>query len=128
MDIDIGTPSRDHLKFPRIAKPVQSVKKKVRELAQKKRQTFDDSYFDEPVQKSSRKVVQKSSFEPVKKKAKYLKEVISPKESLFECHAVANSPKPGNKEQHELATLSLPTAGKTTQSSFPVVDSETEKR
>ncbi|GJN40181.1 hypothetical protein PR202_gb29360 [Eleusine coracana subsp. coracana] len=129
MDLDIGTPSRDHLKFPRIAKPVHSVKKKAKELAQKKRRTFDDSYFDEPVQKSSRRAVAKSSFEPVKKKAKYLKEIIGPGESLLECHVVANSPKqPVNKQEQELASLSLPTTGKTPRSSFPAVDSETEKR
>ncbi|KAK3123209.1 hypothetical protein QOZ80_8AG0626260 [Eleusine coracana subsp. coracana] len=129
MDLDIGTPSRDHLKFPHIAKPVHSVKKKVKDLAQKKRRTFDDSYFDEPVQKSSRRAVAKSSVEPVKKKAKYLKEIIGPGESLLECHVVANSPKqPVNKQEQELASLSLPTKRKTPRSSFPAVDSETEKR
>ncbi|TVU06566.1 hypothetical protein EJB05_49787 [Eragrostis curvula] len=131
MDLDIGTPARDHLKFPRIAKPVHPVKRKVKELAEKKRQTFDDSYVDEPVQKSSRMVVTKRSLEqpvskPVKKKAKYLKEMIRPEESVLECHAVANQPKQPAKD--EFTTLSLPATGKTPQSSFPVVDTETEKR
>ncbi|XP_062191405.1 protein ENHANCED DOWNY MILDEW 2-like isoform X2 [Phragmites australis] len=124
MDLDIGTPSRNHLKFPRIAKPVDSVKKKVKELAEKKRRTFDDLYVDEPRQKSSRRVSIKSSFEqpvfePEKKKTKCLKEMMRPEESLVECAAVVSSPKQPAK------SLAI---GKTPQSSFPVVDSETEKR
>jgi hypothetical protein len=41
MDLDIGTPSRDHLKFPRVPMLVNSVKKKVKELAEKKRRTSE---------------------------------------------------------------------------------------
>jgi hypothetical protein len=128
MDLDIGTPSRDHLKFPRIAKPVHSVKKKVKELAEKKRRTFDNLCFDKPVHKSSRRLVTKSSFEqpvsePVKKKAKYLKKMACHEESLLECHTVANTPKLPVKEDESLLIT-----GKTPQSSFPIVDSETEKR
>ncbi|KAL6644237.1 hypothetical protein ACP70R_015845 [Stipagrostis hirtigluma subsp. patula] len=130
MDIDIGTPSRDHLKFPRTAKPVDSVKTKVKELAEKKRRTFDGSYVDEPTQRSSKRIGMKGSFEqcePDKKKVKCLKEMIQPDESLIECAAVASSPKQPAKEQ-ESRTLSLLATRKTPQSSFPVVDSETEKR
>ncbi|XP_062196409.1 protein ENHANCED DOWNY MILDEW 2-like isoform X2 [Phragmites australis] len=134
MDLDIGTASRGHLKFPHIAKPVDSAKKKVKELVEKKRRTFDDLYVDEPMQKSSRRVATKSSFEqpvfePEKKKAKCLKAMIQPQESLVEFAAVVNSLKQLVKEhEQELGTMSSLATGKTPQSSFPVVDSEIEKR
>ena len=79
MDLDIGTPSRDHLKFPRTSKPVDSVKKKVKELAEKKRRVSDDLCVNDHMQKSSRKVgmkgsFERSGFEPEKKKLKTSKE------------------------------------------------------
>ena len=133
MDLDIGTPSRDHLKFPRISKPVDSVKKKVKELAKKKRKVSDD-YVNDPMQKSSRSVSMKGSFEqpgfePEKKKAKNLKRMIHPEEPAVKRAAHVSSLKQHVKgEEQELDSLSSLATGKTPQSSFPVIDSDTEKR
>ncbi|XP_015695945.1 protein ENHANCED DOWNY MILDEW 2-like [Oryza brachyantha] len=145
IDLDIGTPPRDHLRFPHVAKTAYSVKKKVKELAEKKRQIFDDSNVHEPLQKRklnekfnaksdrAKKAGVKTSFEghvfeSEKKKTKYLKEATLPEASLVECVAAASN----SRDQHmkelekELGTSSL--MGKIPQSSFPIVDSETEKR
>ncbi|OEL26184.1 Protein ENHANCED DOWNY MILDEW 2 [Dichanthelium oligosanthes] len=133
MDLDIGTPTRDHLKFPCISKPVDSVKKKVKELAKKKRRTSDDLYV-EPMQKSSRRVDMKGSFEqpgfePEKKKAKCLKRMIQPEEPLVERASLVSSLKQHVKEEEQgLESLSSLATGKTPQSSFPVIDSDTEER
>ncbi|XP_012702493.1 protein ENHANCED DOWNY MILDEW 2 isoform X2 [Setaria italica] len=133
MDIDIGTPSRDHLKFPRISKPLDSVKKKVKELAEKKKRTSDYLYVNEPMQKSSRRVGMKGSFdqsgfEPEKKKAKNLKGMIQPEEPVVKRAALVSSLKHLKEEEQELESLSSLATGKTPQSSFPVIDGDTEKR
>ncbi|RLN03789.1 protein ENHANCED DOWNY MILDEW 2-like isoform X2 [Panicum miliaceum] len=134
MDLDIGTPSRDHLKFPRISKPVHSVKKKVKELAEKKRRVSDELYVNDPMQKSSRRVGMKGSFErpgfePEKKKVKNLKGMIHPEEPAVKRAAHVTSPKQHVKgEEQELESLSSLATGKTPQSSFPVIDVDTEKR
>ncbi|CAL4998121.1 unnamed protein product [Urochloa decumbens] len=133
MDLDIGTPSRDHLKFPRISKPVDSVKKKVKELAEKKKRTSDNLYVNEPMQKSSRRVRMKGSFEqlgfvPEKKKAKTLGR-IQPEEPAVERAALLSNLKQHVKEEDQgLESLSSLATGKTPQSSFPVIDDDTEKR
>ncbi|KAL6842480.1 hypothetical protein ACP4OV_027715 [Aristida adscensionis] len=128
IDIDIGTPSRDHLKFPHTEKPVSSVKNKVKELAEKKRRTFGGSCADEPVQKCAKRLGTKGSFEqhgfePEKKKAECLKDMMQPKESLV----IASSPKQPSKEQGN-GSLSLLATRKIPESSFPVVDTEMENR
>ncbi|CAO2188932.1 unnamed protein product [Urochloa humidicola] len=134
MDIDIGTPSRDHLKFPRISKPVGSVTKKVKELAEKKKRTSNVLYVTESMQKSSRRVRMKGSFEPPgfvheKKKAKTHKGMIQPEEPAVERAALVSGIKQHVKEEEqELESLSSLATGKTPQSSFPVIDGETEKR
>jgi len=134
MDLDIGTPSRDHLKFPRTSKPVDSVKKKVKELAEKKRRVSDDWCVNDHMQKSSRRVgmkgsFERSGFEPEKKKAKNLKRMIHPEEPAVKRAAHVSSLKQHVKgEEQELDSLSSLATGKTPQSSFPVIDSDTEKR
>ncbi|PUZ51084.1 hypothetical protein GQ55_6G145200 [Panicum hallii var. hallii] len=134
MDIDIGTPSRDHIKFPRISKPVNSVKKKVKELAEKKRRVSNDLYVNDPMQKSSRRVGMKGSFErpgfkSEKKKAKKLKGMINPEEPAVKRAAHVSSLKQHVKgEEQELESLSSLATEKTPQSSFPVIDADTEKR
>ena len=133
MDLDIGTPSRDHLKFPRISKPVDSVKKKVKELAEKKRRVSDDWCVNDHMQKSSRRVGMKGSFEqpgfePEKKKAKNLRRMIHPDEPAVKHAALVSSLKHVKGEEQELESLSSLATGKTPQSSFPVIDSDTEKR
>jgi hypothetical protein len=130
MDIDIGTPSRDHLKFPRISKPLDSVKKKVKELAEKKKRTY--LYVKESMQKSSGRVGMKGSFdesgfEPEKKKARNLKGMIQPEEPAVKRAALVNL-KLLKEEEQELENLSSLATGKTPKSSFPVIDGDTEKR
>lgn len=131
MDLDIGTPSRDHLKFPRIS---DSVKKKVKELAEKKRRTSDDLHVNEPMQKSSRRVGMKGSFEQpgseaVQKKAKSLKGIIHPGQPAFKRTTLISSLRQHVKEEEqELESLSSLATGKIPQSSFPVIDGDTEKR
>ncbi|KAF8675577.1 hypothetical protein HU200_047646 [Digitaria exilis] len=134
MDLDIGTPSRDHLKFPRISKTVNSVNKKVKELTEKKRRTSDDLYDNEPMQKCSRRVGMKGSFEqpgsePEKKKAKSLKGIIQPAQPAFERTNLISSLRQHVKEEEkELESLSSLATGRIPQSSFPVIDGDTEKR
>lgn len=133
MDLDIGTPSRDHLKFPRISKTADSVKKKVKELAGKKRRTSDDLHVNEPMQKSPR-VGMKGSFEQAgseaeQKKAKSLKGIIHPGQPAFKRTTLISSLRQHVKEEEqELESLSSLATGKIPQSSFPVIDGDTEKR
>lgn len=126
MDIDIGTPSRDHIKFPRVEKSADCVKKKVKELAEKKKRSLDVSYVDEPLQKAAKLLDKFNAKDGEKAKRK---ETTQLEASLVECAADASSPKqPGKGQERELGPLSSPTMGKTPWSSFPVVDSEIEKR
>ncbi|KAG8087097.1 hypothetical protein GUJ93_ZPchr0010g10774 [Zizania palustris] len=128
MDLDIGTPPRDHIKFPHVEKPAYSVKKKVKELAEKKRRIFDDSYSEKAKKAGVKRSFEEHVFEPEMKKLKYMKETTQPEASLVECSAAASSPnQPVRELEKELGPSSLAT-GNTPQSSFPIVDSETERR
>ncbi len=76
----------------------------------------------------------KSEFEEVleseKKKTRSLKKRTQPEEPLVECAAAAaanNANRPVKEREKELGTSSLD-MGKIPLSSFPIVDSETEKR
>lgn len=145
MDLDLGTPARDHLKFPHAEKSVDSVKKKVKKLAGKKKRTFDGSYVDESLQKNAKfpgklsakdgekarrdgtkSLFKQHAVEPEKKKAKYLKETAPLEASSIT--APKHRKQPGKDQKQELGTLSSPATDKTPWSSFPIVDSETEKR
>ena len=139
MDLDLGTPSRDHIKFPSVEKPTDCVKKKVKQLVEKKRRTFDDSNVDDTLQKAAklqenfivkdsvkaRRAGMKSSFEqhvfePERKKRKYIKEAAQPEASSI---SAANGPKqPRKVQEQEPGPMSSP------WSSFPTVDSEIENR
>ncbi|CAO2168770.1 unnamed protein product [Urochloa humidicola] len=108
-----------------------SVKKKVKELAEKKKRTSD---VTESMQKPSRRVGMKGSFEQPgfvheKKKARTLKGMIQLEEPAVERAALVSGIKQHVKgEEQELESLSSLATGKTPQSSFPVIDGETEKR
>lgn len=145
IDNDIDTPVRDHIKFPKIEKPSQFLKKGPKLLVKKKR-TCDESVHDQLL-KDTMKVKNKVSvqereqnkqttrevfdtedlvYRPEKKKAKVLKEKIQlpnvPKDPSV------SSPKPAKEPQQEQAPLPLSATRKIPLSSFPTVDSETEKR
>lgn len=145
MDLDLGTPSRDHIKFPSVEKPTDCAKEKVKKLAEKKIRTFDDSYVDDPLQKvakfqekfnakdsvKARRAGMKSSFEqhvfePERKKRKYVKETTQPEASSI---SAASGPKQSREAQEqEPGPMSSHVTGKTPWSSFPTVDNEIEKR
>ncbi|KAJ1289089.1 hypothetical protein BS78_02G138300 [Paspalum vaginatum] len=145
IDSDIETPVRDHIKFPKIEKTPQYLKKGDKLLAKKKKRTYSESVCDQPLKdnmkmktrvyvqegeqnkQTTREVSEKNSTEnlvyrPEKKKAKFVKEKIQlpdvPNDPL-------SSPLP---QEQELAPLPSFATRKIPQSSFPTVDSEIEKR
>ncbi|OEL22228.1 Protein ENHANCED DOWNY MILDEW 2 [Dichanthelium oligosanthes] len=149
IDSEIDTPVRDHIKFPKIEKPAQILKKGAKLLVKKKKWTYSEAVLDEPskdtgkmkgkvrVQKSeqtkqtSREVSAKSFtenliVEPEKKKAKFLKEKIQPALRVAKDPSLSSS-KPV-KEQEQEQELPSSTTRKIPLSSFPTVDSEAEKR
>ena len=136
IDSDIETPVRNHIKFPgipKIVKPADYLKRKNKVLINKRKRDFDESFPDQPSIKAAklpvkvrvqeehaRKFAVKSSSEqfvdkPEKKKPKVK-------------DTSASSSRPANEQEKYLATSSLSTMGSLPQSSFPRVDSETEKR
>ena len=138
---------RDHIKFPKVEKPAQLFKKGDKLLVKKKKRTFSEAVLDQPskntgkmegmvhVQKSeqtSREVPTKSYtkdlvFEPEKKQAKFLKEKIQPEPHVAKDPSVS-SPKPVKEQEQELVVLPSSATRKIPLSSFPVVDTEAEKR
>ncbi|XP_019707884.1 protein ENHANCED DOWNY MILDEW 2 isoform X2 [Elaeis guineensis] len=144
IDEDLGTPIRNHIIFPDIPekKKVTNVQKnKVKLLAEKKRQVFDDLPGDHTSVKLT-KVVNKSSggershfkgknskgiTEQVlnsQKKVKALKESLQI-DSYKAFGAVIEDNKIAKKEK--IPTVIPESCGKTS-SSFPVIDNETEKK
>lgn len=142
MDLDLGTPSRDHMKFPSVESSTDCVKKKVKKLVEKKKRTFDDFYVDDPLQKGAKlqekfnakdnvkarrsgmkSSIEQNVFEPKRKKTKYVKEKSQPEASSV---SAASGPKQPQKQ--EPGTMSSQAMGETPWSSFPIVDSEIEKR
>ncbi|KAF0895444.1 hypothetical protein E2562_012452, partial [Oryza meyeriana var. granulata] len=149
IDTDIETPTRDHIKFPRISnieKPERLLKKSIKEVVNKKKRTFSESVPDHLstergklpdmvcIQESdqARKISARSSSEqfivkPEKKKAKFLKDRARPEPCMIK-DAATSSTKPAKKQEKLLVTMPSSTSRKIPQSSFPTVDSETEKR
>ncbi|RLN34979.1 protein ENHANCED DOWNY MILDEW 2-like isoform X2 [Panicum miliaceum] len=147
IDSEIDTPVRDHIKFPKVEKPAQFFKKGAKLLAEKKKRTFSEAVLDQPlkdtgkmkgivhVQKSkqtNREVSTKSFtedlvFKPEKKKAKFLKEKIQTEPHVAKDPSV-NSPKPVKEQEQELVVLPSSATRKIPLSSFPIVDSEAEKK
>uniref|UniRef100_A0A0D9V1G7 Zinc finger PHD-type domain-containing protein n=1 Tax=Leersia perrieri TaxID=77586 RepID=A0A0D9V1G7_9ORYZ len=147
IDTDIDTPIRDHIKFPRIPnieKPAILLKKSIKVVKMKKR-PFSESVTDQlsTVLKSpdivcnkesdcARKISARSSSEQLvvkhdKKKTRFLKDRAQPEPCMTK-DASASSTKPAKVQEKLLATMSSSPSRKTPQSSFPTVDSETEKR
>ncbi|RLM85862.1 uncharacterized protein C2845_PM04G16980 [Panicum miliaceum] len=150
IDSEIDTPVRDHIKFPKVEKPAQFFNKGDKLLVKKKKRTFNEAVLDQPskdtgkmkgmvhVQKSelteqtSREVSTKSYAEdlvskPEKKKAKLLKEKIQPEPRVAKDPSVS-SPKPVKEQEQELVVSPSSATRKIPLSSFPIVDSEAEKR
>uniref|UniRef100_A0A0E0JJF4 Zinc finger PHD-type domain-containing protein n=1 Tax=Oryza punctata TaxID=4537 RepID=A0A0E0JJF4_ORYPU len=147
IDTDIDTPIRDHIKFPRILnieKPARLLKST---KVVKKKRPFSESV---PYQLSTelrklpdmvcvqendraRKISARSSSEqfvvkPNKKKAKFLKDTPQPDPCMLK-DASTGITKPAKEQEKLLVTMpSSSTSTKIPQSSFPTVDSETEKR
>jgi len=150
IDSEIDTPVRDHIKFPEVEKPARVFKKGDKLLVKKKKRTFSEAALDQTskntgkmkgmvhVQKNeqtkltSREVSTKSYtedlvFKPEKKKAKLLKEKIQPEPRVAKDPSVS-SPKPVKEQEQELVVLPSSATRKIPLSSFPIVDSEAEKR
>lgn len=147
IDLDIETPVRNHIKFPGLPiKPTEYLKKKTKVLIKKKKRTFDESFLDEPsikpakfpgkvrVQENehARKIAVRSSSEqlvekPEKKKVKLLKQRTQPESNMVR-DAAASSPKHANKQEKYWSSSTSSTTMNMPQSSFPIVDSETERR
>uniref|UniRef100_A0A0D9Y9E5 Uncharacterized protein n=1 Tax=Oryza glumipatula TaxID=40148 RepID=A0A0D9Y9E5_9ORYZ len=148
IDTDIDTPIRDHIKFPRtpnIEKPARLLKKSTKVV--KKKRPFSESVPDQLstelrklpdmvcIQESdrARKISARSSSEqfvvkPDKKKARFLKDTPQPDPCLLK-DASTGITKPAKEQGKLLVTMpSSSTSTKIPQSSFPRVDSETEKR
>ncbi|KAF7072050.1 hypothetical protein CFC21_077241 [Triticum aestivum] len=137
IDSDIETPVRNHIKFPgipKIVKPADYLKRKNKVLINKRKRDFDESFLEQSSNKAAkvpvkvrvqedehaRKFAVKSSSEqfvdkPEKKKPKVK-------------DTSASSSRPANEQEKYLATSPSSTMGNLPQSSFPRVDSETEKR
>ncbi|CAL5080641.1 unnamed protein product [Urochloa decumbens] len=149
IDSEIDTPVRDHIEFPQDEKTAQG-SKGAKLLVKKKKRTFSEADLDQPskdtgkikgmvrVQKSeqtkqtSREVSTKSFtedlvFKPEKKKVKFLREKIQPESCVAKDPSVS-SPKPGKEQEQELVVLPSSATWKVPLSSFPIVDSEAEKR
>ncbi|XP_008669978.1 protein ENHANCED DOWNY MILDEW 2 isoform X7 [Zea mays] len=145
IDSELETPVRDHIKFPRIEKPLQFVKKGANLLPKKKKRTYSESILEQPpkdtvkmkskvrMQESeqnkhdTREVSVKSFTQnvvdtPVKKKGKLKENKQLP--YVAKDHFVS-SPKSVKEQEQELVPLPLSGIRK---SSFPKVDSEIEKR
>lgn len=145
IDSELETPVRDHIKFPKIEKPLQFVKKGSSLLPKKKKRTYSESILEQPpkdtvkmkskvrMQESeqnkhdTREVSVKSFTQnvvdtPVKKKGKLKENKQLP--YVAKDHFVS-SPKSVKEQEQELVPLPLSAIRK---SSFPKVDSETEKR
>ncbi|WVZ64093.1 hypothetical protein U9M48_013662 [Paspalum notatum var. saurae] len=145
IDSDIETPVRNHIKFPKIEKTHQYLKKGDKLLVNKKKRTYSDSVCDQPSKdnmkmksrvhvqegeqnkQTTREVSEKNSTEnlvyrPEKKKAKLVKKIQLPD--------VPNDPSLSSPlpQEQELAPLPSSASRKIPQSSFPTVDSEIEKR
>ncbi|XP_006644210.1 protein ENHANCED DOWNY MILDEW 2-like [Oryza brachyantha] len=149
IDTDIDTPTRDHIKFPRVSnigKPASLLKKSIKEVVKKKKRPFCESVPDqlltEPgkspdmvcVQEigEARTISSRSSSEqfvvkPEEKKTKFLKDRSRPKPCMIK-DAATSSTKPAKDHEKQLVTMPSSTSWKVPQSSFPTVDSETEKR
>ncbi|PAN11153.1 hypothetical protein PAHAL_2G204400 [Panicum hallii] len=150
IDSEIDTPVRDHIKFPKVEKPAQFFNKGDKLLVKKKKRTFNEAVLDQPsedtgkmkcmvhVQKSelteqSRREVSMKSYakdlvsKPEKKKAKLLKEKIQPEPRVAKDPSVS-SPKPVKEQEQELVVSPSSATRKIPLSSFPIVDSEAEKR
>ncbi|KAL6630944.1 hypothetical protein ACP70R_028284 [Stipagrostis hirtigluma subsp. patula] len=149
IDSEIETPVRDHIKFPIIEKPAGFLKKRAQLPVKKKKRTYDD-ILDQPSEeparmpvkvrvqesekskKTTRKVAVKSSSEhladkPSKKKDKFLKEEIQLEPSIVK-EASVSSPRSAKEQKQELVTLPASATRRIPLSSFPSVDSETDKR
>ncbi|XP_062199170.1 protein ENHANCED DOWNY MILDEW 2-like [Phragmites australis] len=150
IDSEIDTPVRDHIKFPKIEKiekTAEFIKKKAKSLIKKKKRTYSESVLGqtskEPAEmtdkvylqereQTTRKVPVKISSEnlvdkPEKKKAKFLKEKIQVKTHMAKDGSIS-SPKPAKEQEQEIVPLPSSATRKIPLSSFPTVDSETEKR
>ncbi|KAG8051851.1 hypothetical protein GUJ93_ZPchr0001g30743 [Zizania palustris] len=145
IDTDIETPTRDHIKFPRIPnidRPARILKNSVNVVAKKKRGSFSEEVPDQfaglsdmaLIQEShqARKTCARSSSEhfvdkPEKKKAKLL-EVREQPEPYMVNDTIASSTKPVKDQEELLATMPSSNTRKIPQSSFPTVDNETESR
>ncbi|KAG8040765.1 hypothetical protein GUJ93_ZPchr0533g6555 [Zizania palustris] len=145
IDTDIETPTRDHIKFPRIPnidRPARILKNSVNVVAKKKKRSFSEEVPDQfaglsdmaLIQEShqARKTCARSSSEhfvdkPEKKKAKLL-EVREQPEPYMVNDTIASSTKPVKDQEELLATMPSSNTRKIPQSSFPTVDNETESR
>ncbi|XP_066390009.1 protein ENHANCED DOWNY MILDEW 2-like isoform X2 [Miscanthus floridulus] len=147
IDSDIETPVRDHIKFPKIEKPLQCVKG-ANLLPKKKKRTYSETVLEQPPKdtvkmenkvrmqereqnkQNTREVSVKSFTEnpvdrPVKKKAKLKEKIQLP--YVAKDHIVS-SQKSVKEQEQELPSLPLSATRKIPPSLFPRVDSETEKR
>ncbi|KAL5657787.1 hypothetical protein ACJX0J_030950, partial [Zea mays] len=145
IDSELETPVRDHIKFPKIEKPLQFVKKGSSLLPKKKKRTYSETVLEqspkdtvkrkskvhmlerEQNKQDTREVSAKSFTQnlvdtPVKKKAKLKEKIQLP--YVAKDHFIS-SPKSVKEQEQELVPLPLSAIRK---SSFPKVDSETEKR
>jgi len=147
IDSDIETPVRDHIKFPKIEKPLQCVKG-ANLSPKKKKRTYSETVLEQPPKdtvkmeskdrmqereqnkQNTREVSAKSFTEnpvdrPVKKKAKLKEKIQLP--YVAKDHIVS-SQKSVKEQEQELPSLPLSATRKIPPSLFPRVDSETEKR
>ncbi|KAK3132428.1 hypothetical protein QOZ80_6AG0521300 [Eleusine coracana subsp. coracana] len=147
IDPDIDTPVRDHIKFPKVKKPVGFLKNRVNLLAEKKTRTYDESFLDQPSKEPAKvtgrvhvqerkQTIRKLSVnissddfldEPEKKRTRFLKQKILPEPQVAK-DASLSSPKPVQEQEQQMVPLPSSDTRKIPPSSFPVVDSETEKR
>ncbi|GJN28739.1 hypothetical protein PR202_gb16898 [Eleusine coracana subsp. coracana] len=147
IDPDIDTPVRDHIKFPKVKKPVGFLKNRVNLLAEKKKRTYDESFLDQPSKEPAKvtgrvhvqerkQTIRKLSVnissgdfvdEPEKKRTRFLKQKIRPEPQVAK-DASLSSPKPVQEQEEPMVPLPSSDTRKIPPSSFPVVDSETEKR